>query len=199
MAKRCRPQWSSGMRSPVISAQQDQHLMRDCASAKVDEPPPSHSSLRLVGAELVDHLVVRQHHRQRCAPPTACRASRQMAASRRTRSAAPLTSTHRERADERQRDREPDRACRRAIVMPTTMPRAPAPTPTDRSIPPVTMTAVIPIAMIADESEVARDVEQVLLRGEGVGERASTPGRRRTAASETQKVCRLVSQSSQCP
>ena len=79
------------------------------------------------------------------------------------------------------------------IVMPITMPDSTSTAPTDRSMPPVTMTAVMPIAMIATKAKLRVTLNRFCCVAKTSLANDSTT-KATTAAIETQKVCWLASQ-----
>ena len=82
--------------------------------------------------------------------------------------------------------------------MPITMPDSTSTAPTDRSMPPVMMTAVMPIAMIATKAKLRVTLNRFCWVAKTSLASDSTTNAT-TAATETQKVCWLTSQLSQLP
>src|SRR5882672_2147907 len=82
------------------------------------------------------------------------------------------------------------------IVMPITMPDSTSTAPTERSMPPVMMTAVMPIAMMATNAKLRVTLNRFCWVAKTSLANESTV-KAMTAATDTQKVCWLVSQLSQ--
>src|SRR6185295_14088602 len=84
------------------------------------------------------------------------------------------------------------------IVMPITMPDSTSTAPTDRSMPPLTITAVMPIAMMATNAKLRVTLNRFCWVANTSLVNAKTTNAT-TAATETQNVCWLTSQLSQLP
>src|SRR5437868_1387681 len=84
------------------------------------------------------------------------------------------------------------------IVMPITMPDSTSTAPTDRSMPPVMITAVMPTAMMATKAKLRVTLNRFCCVAKTSLASVST-AKATTAATDTQKVCWLTSQPSQLP
>ena len=84
------------------------------------------------------------------------------------------------------------------IAIPITMPDSTSTAPTERSMPPLTMTAVMPIAMMATKAKLRVTLNRFCWVAKTSLASASTTNAA-TAATETQNTCWLTSQASQCP
>ena len=83
------------------------------------------------------------------------------------------------------------------IVMPITMPDSTSTAPTERSMPPLTMTAVMPIAMIATNAKLRVTLNRFCCVANTSLANDSTTNAT-TAATDTQNVCWLASQAASC-
>ena len=81
------------------------------------------------------------------------------------------------------------------IVMPMTMPDSTSTAPTDRSMPPVMITAVMPMAMMATKAKLRVTLNRFCCVAKTSLAKDSTT-KAITAATDTQKVCWLASQAS---
>ena len=84
------------------------------------------------------------------------------------------------------------------IAIPITMPDSTSTAPTERSIPPLTMTAVMPIAMMATKAKLRVTLNRFCWVAKTSLASARTTNAA-TAATETQNTCWLASRASQCP